>query len=46
MLPNAWDVGSARAVAAAGFPVVATASNASTPPPPRSATAPGSRAGT
>lgn len=28
VLPNAWDVGSARAVADAGFPVVATASNA------------------
>ncbi|MEU7766755.1 isocitrate lyase/phosphoenolpyruvate mutase family protein [Nocardia sp. NPDC049190] len=28
VLPNAWDVGSARAVVAAGFPVVATASNA------------------
>lgn len=28
VLPNAWDVGSARAAAAAGFPVVATASNA------------------
>jgi 2-methylisocitrate lyase-like PEP mutase family enzyme len=26
MLPNAWDVASARAVAAAGFPVVATTS--------------------
>ncbi|MEV7012280.1 isocitrate lyase/phosphoenolpyruvate mutase family protein [Streptosporangium sp. NPDC051022] len=26
--PNAWDVGSARAVVDAGFPVVATASNA------------------
>ena len=28
VLPNAWDVGSARAVVDAGFPVVATASNA------------------
>jgi 2-methylisocitrate lyase-like PEP mutase family enzyme len=28
VLPNAWDAGSARAVAGAGFPVVATASNA------------------
>lgn len=28
VLPNAWDVGSARAVVAEGFPVVATASNA------------------
>jgi 2-methylisocitrate lyase-like PEP mutase family enzyme len=28
VLPNAWDVGSARVVVAAGFPVVATASNA------------------
>ncbi|WP_214411573.1 isocitrate lyase/PEP mutase family protein [Sphaerisporangium fuscum] len=28
VLPNAWDVGSARAVVEAGFPVVATASNA------------------
>lgn len=28
VLPNAWDVGSARAVVGAGFPVVATASNA------------------
>lgn len=28
VLPNAWDVGSARAVVAAGFPVVATPSNA------------------
>src|SRR3954454_17166367 len=26
LLPNAWDVASARAVAAAGFPVVATTS--------------------
>src|SRR5215216_5986320 len=26
VLPNAWDVASARAVAAAGFPVVATTS--------------------
>jgi len=28
VLPNAWDVASARAVAAAGFPVVATSSHA------------------
>ena len=28
VLPNAWDVGSARVVVDAGFPVVATASNA------------------
>jgi 2-methylisocitrate lyase-like PEP mutase family enzyme len=28
LLPNAWDVASARAVAAAGFPVVATSSGA------------------
>ncbi|WP_020392377.1 isocitrate lyase/PEP mutase family protein [Kribbella catacumbae] len=28
VLPNAWDVGSARAVVDAGFPVIATASNA------------------
>jgi 2-methylisocitrate lyase-like PEP mutase family enzyme len=28
VLPNVWDVGSARAVVDAGFPVVATASNA------------------
>jgi 2-methylisocitrate lyase-like PEP mutase family enzyme len=28
VLPNAWDVGSARTVVDAGFPVVATASNA------------------
>ena len=28
VLPNAWDVGSARAVAAAGYPVVATSSAA------------------
>lgn len=28
VLPNAWDVGSARAVVDAGFRVVATASNA------------------
>jgi hypothetical protein len=28
VLPNTWDVGSARAVVDAGFPVVATASNA------------------
>lgn len=28
VLPNAWDVGSARIVADAGFPVIATASNA------------------
>jgi 2-methylisocitrate lyase-like PEP mutase family enzyme len=28
LLPNAWDVGSARAVLAAGFPVIATSSNA------------------
>ncbi|WP_439678366.1 isocitrate lyase/PEP mutase family protein [Embleya sp. MST-111070] len=28
VLPNAWDVGSARAVVDAGFPVVATTSNA------------------
>ncbi len=26
LLPNAWDVATARAVAAAGFPVVATTS--------------------
>ncbi|MGW6928589.1 isocitrate lyase/PEP mutase family protein [Lentzea sp. NPDC054927] len=28
VLPNVWDVGSARAVVEAGFPVIATASNA------------------
>lgn len=28
VLPNAWDVGSARTVVDAGFPVIATASNA------------------
>ncbi len=28
VLPNAWDVGSARAIVDAGFPVIATASNA------------------
>src|SRR3954469_3458998 len=28
LLPNAWDVATARAVAAAGFPVVATSSGA------------------
>lgn len=28
VLPNAWDAASAKAVAAAGFPVIATASNA------------------
>ena len=28
VLPNAWDVPSARAVVAAGFPVVATSSAA------------------
>ncbi|WP_369231842.1 isocitrate lyase/phosphoenolpyruvate mutase family protein [Streptomyces sp. R21] len=31
VLSNAWDVGSARAVVDAGFPVVATASNPSPP---------------
>lgn len=28
ILPNAWDVGSARTIVDAGFPVIATASNA------------------
>jgi 2-methylisocitrate lyase-like PEP mutase family enzyme len=28
VLPNAWDVGSARTIVEAGFPVIATASNA------------------
>src|SRR5690349_1137164 len=31
LLPNAWDVATARAVVAAGFPVVATASAAVAP---------------
>ena len=31
LLPNAWDVATARAVVAAGFPVVATSSGAVVP---------------